>query len=1197
MKFRNRDKGILSIALVLYLAGTVCAALTGLTATEGLSIDLSSAGVGTDMTIAFDPTELLGSRTFGDASTDTIVWTWNRATGTDPTITFGNGTLGTNGSWTIAQNLTVGTGAGESISIGAANTAVHSAQTSALQLGAQTFLHNVADTSTSLAQNAYYGSGGWTYVTNDDVAILDIADGVFNFFTLVPGTGSFALSDPKVSISALGLITTTIGLDGAGAVDLDYGSADITDHTFVSDGGTVILDGSVTAAALSVFNAGLEAKNGATAAGFISIYEDSDDGAHSTKIQVVAQAGDITYSLPPDDGDNTEVLQTDGSGVLTWVAAGAGDITSVWDTASGAVTQPVISSGEFLDGGTATSDAAGEGILLPRANDVSAATAEGQISWDADDDLLYVGDGVGVVSIAGSFDSTAVDDTTWSDNANASNQWTFNVSGTDHTMIAGDNSMTFSGNVGVGGTPNTFTHLKVVDETLDTTSASYGMRVLHDKTAGVTDNTDIMVAIQGRFTMAQAGGTVGNMYGVIGDTRIALGTVGVSIYGTRSQVDGDGGTVTSDVFGSWINVDLEAAMTSIGGDVFGSYIIVDADEDPSGTAYMLYLDEATNIDYGIYQNGTAPNYFGGDVGIGTATIPHGGVGWAKFAIDGTNASSAGPHIQFTTASDNYPLLQILPYSHDDISIRFDSYWDGSNKSSDAGSNYAIFKVSDSFKIMYDSGVAKGAAVAWNDGIVLNTSGLVTILDITVSGGNINTGNIPFTIGDGTTDSITLSTDGTGTAEIALPAGSIDGTEILDDTIDSADYAAASIDNEHLADDAVDSAELATDAVGVDALDQTISPTLTGRWTFAGEDTGTDVIGLNVNWAGTDPVNGQTEGDLWYDSTLNVYKGYTTHEIILGSAEEPGIIQAKKGSAGTISAGDAVYITGFDGTDLLVELADADDSSKMPAIGIAEATINSGTAGSVTTFGLLEDIINTGAMAVGDGIWITVTGTTGNTLTNTKPTGATTAIQRIATVVSVAASGELFVAGALRTNDLPNLTEAYIFVGNASNYATAVAMGGDVAIIADGTTTIADSVTVTGWALGTSSATTLTVTNNIKDEPKHMIFNIFNPLGVQGDDTQVCIWPSTPAAITITNIKITLDAAGNEIAGDLKFADTFIGLGTPTVINVCDTTSGVIDDSAMADGTVPSGKAIYYQFDSAPNAAITQMSWDITFDYD
>ncbi|KKL50900.1 hypothetical protein LCGC14_2300880, partial [marine sediment metagenome] len=76
-----------------------------------------------------------------------------------------------------------------------------------------------------------------------------------------------------------------------------------------------------------------------------------------------------------------------------------------------------------------------------------------------------------------------------------------------------------------------------------------------------------------------------------------------------------------------------------------------------------------NTGVGLFVEGSS-----GNVGIGTTTIPHGGVGWAKFAIDGTNASVAGPHIQFTTTSDNYPLMQILNYRHDDISIRFDSYW-------------------------------------------------------------------------------------------------------------------------------------------------------------------------------------------------------------------------------------------------------------------------------------------------------------------------------------------------------------------------------------------------------------------------------------------------------------------------------------------------------------------------------------------
>lgn len=45
---------------------------------------------------------------------------------------------------------------------------------------------------------------------------------------------------------------------------------------------------------------------------------------------------------------------------------------------------------------------------------------------------------------APSFDGTEIDAITWSDNANASNAWTFDVSGTDHTMTAGSGLMTFS---------------------------------------------------------------------------------------------------------------------------------------------------------------------------------------------------------------------------------------------------------------------------------------------------------------------------------------------------------------------------------------------------------------------------------------------------------------------------------------------------------------------------------------------------------------------------------------------------------------------------------------------------------------------------------------------------------------------------------------------------------------------------------
>jgi len=66
-------------------------------------------------------------------------------------------------------------------------------------------------------------------------------------------------------------------------------------------------------------NAGLSIKNGASSAGFIDIYEDSDNGTQKVKIQVPAALdNDYTLTLPVNDGANEQILQTNGSGVLSW---------------------------------------------------------------------------------------------------------------------------------------------------------------------------------------------------------------------------------------------------------------------------------------------------------------------------------------------------------------------------------------------------------------------------------------------------------------------------------------------------------------------------------------------------------------------------------------------------------------------------------------------------------------------------------------------------------------------------------------------------------------------------------------------------------------------------------------------------------------------------------------------------------------
>ena len=166
----------------------------------------------------------------------------------------------------------------------------------------------------------------------------------------------------------------------------------------------------------------------------------------------------------------------------------------------------------------------------------------------------------------------------------------------------------------------------------------------------------------------------------------------------------------------------------------------------------------------------------GRVGIGTAAIPHGSVGGAKFAIEGTNASvSEGPHVQYTTATDNYPLFQQLNWSHDNISLNFDSYFDGSWRSSDAGSNFQIYKDVDKFNINFDSGIAAGSVISWNPGFTMKADGLVGI-------GQSNPATLLHVFG--TNPVVRVSDDGTTgypTLELRQQNTGTEGTELMYDS--------------------------------------------------------------------------------------------------------------------------------------------------------------------------------------------------------------------------------------------------------------------------------------------------------------------------------------------------------------------------------------------------------------------------------
>lgn len=119
---------------------------------------------------------------------------------------------------------------------------------------------------------------------------------------------------------------------------------------------------------------------------------------------------------------------------------------------------------------------------------------------------------------------------------------------------------------------------------------------------------------------------------------------------------------------------------------------------------------------------------------------------------------------------------------------------------------------------------------------------------------------------------------------------------------------------------------------------------------------------------------------------------------------------------------------------------------------------------------------------------------------------------------------------------------------------------------------------------------------IKGESKLCPVTIVNPAGFYAVDTQLPFL-YTDAAITVTRVVVSTNTASYEVAGDVKWADNLTSFTNATVINAFDTTSGVLDDSSITAGSVASGKWLYLQLDSAPNAAVTFMTVQVFWDYD
>ncbi len=189
--------------------------------------------------------------------------------------------------------------------------------------------------------------------------------------------------------------------------------------------------------------------------------------------------------------------------------------------------------------------------------------------------------------------------------------------------------------------------------------------------------------------------------------------------------------------------------------------------------------------------------------------------------------------------------------------------------------------------------------------------------------------------------------------------------------------------------------------------------------------------IKVNDAYTLPASDGTNGQA---ITTDGSGALSFSDITVDEAPAVGLT-VKNVSGGTLAIGTVVHPspTASPPSGNVIEVIAADNSaaSTMPAIGVLKAALADDAEGTAIALGRVSGL-NTSSYTAGDSLYVNASGG----FTTTKPTG-TALIQKIGIVVkSHASSGTIEVFGANRTNDVPNIAENYIWLGNSSGVATA-----------------------------------------------------------------------------------------------------------------------------------------------------------------
>jgi hypothetical protein len=228
--------------------------------------------------------------------------------------------------------------------------------------------------------------------------------------------------------------------------------------------------------------------------------------------------------------------------------------------------------------------------------------------------------------------------------------------------------------------------------------------------------------------------------------------------------------------------------------------------------------------------------------------------------------------------------------------------------------------------------------------------------------------------------------------------------------------------------------------------------------------------------------------------------------------DPGVVEIVRASE-TIFQGDPLYITGEVGGVTTVGRAQSGNIDKMPCVGIARTEITINTEGDMYVIGVLSGLpMNTLLPGASENDVVYVAPTGGLTLI--KPTG-TNLIQNIGIVSKPTGSGSIQVTAIGRSNDLPNVPQGNIWLGDSNSVPIALPIGGAGTVLTSNGTTAS-------WSTGVANYLPLTggtMTGSIS--------------GVQ--------------SIEIGNQTLVIDGSGNTTfdpsAGAFAYIDPLTGINT------------------------------------------------------